>query len=117
MYLLLWLFYLFFTTGIPPPGDLFALGSRSGSDSNIPQKLGGASTSVEKKLALGKRESTSLLTPAAAIKKPKILSQTQTFTPLGRPADTERRLSPAPAVSSLFEEAAIEGMYRTRSHF
>lgn len=96
--------------GIPPPGDLFALGPRSGSEPNIQQKLGVASTSGEKKMALGKREATSLLTPAVAIKKPKIISQTQTFTPLGRPSDrdTERRVSPAPTVSLLYEEAAIE---------
>ena len=93
--------YLPFLTGIPPPGDLFALGSRPGSDSS------------DKKLALGKRESTSLLTPAAAMKKPKLVSQAQTFTPLGRPAerDTERRVSPVPTVSNLFEESAIDGRF------
>ena len=90
-----------FLTGIPPPGDLIALGSRPDS--------------ADKKMGLGKRESTSLLTPAAAMKKPKLVSQTQTFTPLGRPAerDTERsRVSPVPTVSNLFEQSAIDGMIR-----
>lgn len=48
-----------------------------------------------------------MISGAPPIKKPKILSQTQTFTPLGR-TDTERKSSPPPTVSQ-YEELAVEG--------
>ncbi|KAK3607441.1 hypothetical protein CHS0354_035142 [Potamilus streckersoni] len=94
---------------LPPPGDFIALGkqARSGSDPNL-QKLG--TTSSEKKLPTAgiKRESSSILSASLAPKKPKLQTQGQTFTPLGRPGETERRASPAPSVNFLFEESAVE---------
>ncbi|KAL3877747.1 hypothetical protein ACJMK2_035409 [Sinanodonta woodiana] len=94
---------------LPPPGDFIALGkqARSGSDPNL-QKLG--TTSGEKKLSAAgiKRESSIILNSSLAPKKPKLQTQGQTFTPLGRPGETERRASPAPNANFLFEESAIE---------
>ena len=80
-----------------PPGDLFALGSK-------PTSSGSAAGDR-------KREPTSLLTPTPVLKKPKLLAQGQTFTPLGRPAEREqdRKSSPLPTQSHQFEEFAIEG--------
>ncbi|KAK3090472.1 hypothetical protein FSP39_012133, partial [Pinctada imbricata] len=91
---------------IAPPGDFIALGKQSKQDSDS-SKLAQLS---QKKLGSGldrKRDAPSAPIPGALVKRPKIVPQGQTFTPLGR-AETERRASPAPTTLSQFEELAIE---------
>lgn len=87
---------------IAPPGDFIALGkqSKSSADSDLP-RIQSSNKKPEKK-----REGTPVISGAPPVKKPKILSQTQTFTPLGR-TDTERKSSPPPTVSQ-YEELAVE---------
>ncbi|KAH3871098.1 hypothetical protein DPMN_034292, partial [Dreissena polymorpha] len=101
-----------------PPGDLFALGSKSSrqGESSL-QKPG--SVGIEKKpssfsdnlaaLSVDRKRESSLLGPGVA-KKPKLLSAGQTFTPLGKASEreAERRLSPVPPISTAYEESAIE---------
>jgi len=117
----------FLDAGALPPGDLFALGSKggragdskSGAGTSGPEKkapsFGEKLASFGEKLtSLGerKRESSSLLS-SGANKKPKLLTGSQTFTPLGRPAEREadRRASPIPPISQAYEELAIEGLF------
>ncbi|KAL5020745.1 hypothetical protein ScPMuIL_002172, partial [Solemya velum] len=94
----------------PPPGDLFALGKQGRSSSTTDSDVSKINTSGQKKLpplAERKREAPVPAVSGLASKKPKLLVQGQTFTPLGRPSETERRVSPA-TVTPQFEESAIE---------
>ncbi|XP_071131635.1 integrator complex subunit 1-like isoform X1 [Mytilus edulis] len=87
---------------IAPPGDFIALGKgKSPADSDLP-RLQSSSKKPEKK-----REGAPGISGAPPVKKPKILSHGQTFTPLGR-TDTDRRSSPAPSSVSQYEELAVE---------
>ena len=94
---------------IAPPGDFIALGKQTKSQDSDSSKLAQLS---QKKLGSGldrKRDAPSAPIPGALVKRPKIVPQGQTFTPLGR-TETERRASPAPTTLSQFEELAIEGL-------
>ncbi|VDI74206.1 integrator complex subunit 1 [Mytilus galloprovincialis] len=87
---------------IAPPGDFIALGKgKSPADSDLP-RLQSSSKKPEKK-----REGAPGISGAPPVKKPKILSHGQTFTPLGR-TDTDRRSSPAPSSVSQYDELAVE---------
>ncbi|OWF40859.1 integrator complex subunit 1-like [Mizuhopecten yessoensis] len=96
---------------IAPPGDFIALGkSKPSSVSELDVPRGVPSQVSSKKLLSSsgerKREAPSSSISGIA-KRPKLI-QGQTFTPLGRSSDADRRSSPAPNTSSQLDEVAID---------
>ncbi|XP_064607195.1 integrator complex subunit 1-like [Liolophura sinensis] len=102
------------TKGHPPPGDFIALGksqARSGSESDLRHSGAPSAQPLGRKapLLLGdrKREAPGTSGLGLAPKRPKLLGQGQTFTPLGRSSEVERRGSPS-LQTLQFEESAID---------
>ncbi|XP_060071544.1 integrator complex subunit 1-like [Ylistrum balloti] len=96
---------------IAPPGDFIALGkSKSSSASDLDVSRGVPSQVSSKKLLPSSSERKREAPPSSIsgiAKRPKII-QGQTFTPLGRSSDADRRSSPAPNTSSQLDEVAID---------
>ncbi|XP_064630438.1 integrator complex subunit 1-like isoform X2 [Lineus longissimus] len=100
--------------GHAPPGDFIALGSKPRSGSDPLTERHGPVPSQKKSLPSTsgglerKREAPTPPLGASLVKKPKLLGTSQVFTPLGRPADPERRASPAPQQLQQYEEIAVD---------
>lgn len=100
---------------IAPPGDFIALGKQGKSDSDSQRISQPSSKKLLAPAPLGKREaspSTSLLSGGSLVKRPKVAAQghSQTFTPLGRTAESDKRLSPAPGNNSQIDDLAVDSM-------
>jgi hypothetical protein len=89
--------------GSKPRSGSDPLTERHGSATSQKKPLPSTSSVLERK-----REAPTPPLGASLVKKPKLLSTSQVFTPLGRPAEPERRASPAPQQIQQYEEIALD---------
>ncbi|XP_033752257.1 integrator complex subunit 1-like [Pecten maximus] len=92
---------------IAPPGDFIALGKSKSSASELDVPRVPSQVSSKKLLPTERKREAPPTSISGIAKRPKLI-QGQTFTPLGRSSDADRRTSPAPNASSQLDEVAVD---------